>query len=76
MMKYLRRVLVYIPDQVLSTFVIWAGIFVWYRGFKDIIANPPSPQTMLVVIFIGVAFGLLTARPTNEKHIEAPKVDR
>jgi hypothetical protein len=75
-MKFLKAAYVYIPQQVLSTFILWDGIFVWYRGFLSIWTDPSSRTTLLSVIFIGMSFGLIVARaqtkPQNEKDTQFP----
>lgn len=79
-MRYLKLAIMNIPDQILSTFALWGGCFVWYRGFVSIFENPPSRDTLVGVILIGVVLGLMVARTQskmpNEKHNEAPKTDR
>ena len=61
-MKYLKAAFVNIPDQIISTFLLWGGCFVWYRGFVSIFNDPPSGTTFFWVILIGVVLGVRVAR--------------
>lgn len=69
--------MMHIPDQVLSTFVLWGCGFVVYRGCLSVFHELPSATTVLVVICIGVVLGLLTAGANpNENDTKVPKLDR
>ena len=69
-MKYLKSVLINVPDQVLSTFLLWGCLFMWYRAIVSIWNDPPSANTVLVVILIGVVLGLIVSRTQMEKPHE------
>jgi hypothetical protein len=73
-MKYIRRCLLTIPDQVLSTFIAATALVILWRGLVSVWNDPPSRTTIATVLFIGIAFGLIAgAAPdapggtTNEK---------
>ena len=75
-MNYTKRLLVNIPDQVLSTFVMWGFVMVAMRGVTSIVKNPPSITTITVILVIGVVMGCLAAVPNKKSTAtpnEAPK---
>jgi xanthine/uracil permease len=81
-MKYLLRALNTIPDQVLSTSIVFVAVMVAYRGIVSLWKNPPSPTTLIVMLSIGIGLGLLAAlapdnygKPTNNKNVDEDKMD-
>jgi hypothetical protein len=82
-MKYIRRCLLTIPDQVLSTFMVATVVVLFWRGVVSVWNDPPSRTTIATVLFIGIGFGLIAgAAPdapggTNEKkNMGNDNVDR
>jgi len=59
-MKFVKRLLVNIPDQVLSTVILFGIVYVVYRGIASIIMKPPAVMTCITVIGVGILFGIIT----------------
>ena len=75
-MKYIKRALVIIPDQVMSTFLIFGVVIVFWRGVVSLWNTPPSPLTVFIVLCIGIALGLIGAcAPEYEKPKQDTKSD-
>lgn len=66
-MKFLKRVWVNVPDQVLSTAVIFLLAYIPIRGIIAIIKDPPEILTILIVMGAGIALGILASIPTEDQ---------
>lgn len=67
-MRFLKRVVVKTPDQILSTFILFGVAMVLIRGIASLWHNPPSGTTLLSVLGVGVLFGVWVSIPSNEKN--------
>jgi len=69
MLNFLRRFLIIAPDQILSTTLLLAFCYVFWRGVFAVWKNPPSLAACGTVIFIGVFVGFLaTLKYLNENE--------
>ena len=60
-MKLLNRLLADIPDQVLSTFLLVAMLYFFYRGAVETWNNPPPIKYVWVVLALGIVLGVIRA---------------
>jgi len=60
-MKFLYRAFNTIPEQVLSTFIISTLAYIVIRGVASLWNNPPTPNAVLVILFVGICLGVITA---------------
>jgi hypothetical protein len=72
-MKFLQRCWTNIPDQVLSTALLFGMGFVFYRGFLSVWNDPPATKTCLVVIVIGVILGVFVSLPERRSKEDVKK---
>lgn len=70
MMNFLKTALVAIPEQVVSTLIIWGFLFMVYRGAISVFNDPPSTTVILSVVGLGVVFGLFTSLNTNDPEYD------
>ena len=73
-MKFLRLLLVHIPDQVFSLALLIGMIYLMYRGAIASWENPPDVKYIVAVLFIGVGFGIL--RALTESVNESKRKDK
>lgn len=66
-MKFLKRMWVNVPDQVVSTTILFLMVFLPIRGIISLFKNPPSNITIFVVIGVGVILGVLRSIPSPEQ---------
>lgn len=69
-MNFWKRVLISIPDQIASTFVILGGLYVVYRGIMALAENPPEFILVCWPLGLGIAFGLLKAFTDHKLDIK------
>lgn len=68
-MKFIQRALVNIPNQVLSTMGVSAMALIAIRGAIAIWQDPPSPNTILIIMYFGIGLGILSSfGPAKEKE--------
>jgi hypothetical protein len=61
-MKFLRRLMVNVPDQVLTTgFLVGVG-YIFIRGLMAIWSDPPSIILYLIILGVGGVFGFEASR--------------
>jgi hypothetical protein len=61
-MKFLRRLMVNIPDQVLTTGLMVGVGYVFIRGIMAVWVDPPSIILYLIILGVGAFFGLEATR--------------
>jgi hypothetical protein len=61
-MKFLRRLMVHIPDQVLTTGLLVGVGYVFIRGCMAVWVEPPSIVLYLIIIGVGAFFGIEATR--------------
>lgn len=79
MINFLRQLIVLVPDQIVSTMLLFGFGYTVYRGAIAIWDAPPSFTTCIVVILIGVALGIVTSclnEKTNQKNVDKNEMDR
>jgi hypothetical protein len=64
-MKFLRLLLVHIPDQVFSLALLIGMIYLMYRGAIASWENPPDVKYIVAVLLIGVGLGILRVLTLN-----------
>ena len=58
-MKFVKQLLVHIPDQMISFATLIGMVYLMYRGIIASWADPPELEYIVVVLLIGVCLGIL-----------------
>lgn len=64
-MEFLKKLYVYIPEQIISTCFLAGFFYFIYKGAQGVIQDIPSTKSIFMVILIGTGFGVLKTFTNN-----------
>ena len=72
-MNFLKKLIVHIPNQVISLSILIGMIYLMFRGAIASWENPPDVKYIVGVLFIGVGLGVLRALTDGKLNVGEDK---